>query len=72
MVMVRAHSVLAGDDAQPPAILVHGAENSGRVGTFWEDELVRRGWSSHAIDLRGHGTSVPADWLEKNGPRGES
>ena len=42
-------------------ILVHGAANSGRVWTFWQDELARHGWSSHAIDLRGHGTSAAAD-----------
>jgi pimeloyl-ACP methyl ester carboxylesterase len=59
--MLRAHSVLAGDDARSPVILVHGAANSGRVWTFWQEDLARRGWSSHAIDLRGHGASVPAE-----------
>jgi pimeloyl-ACP methyl ester carboxylesterase len=61
MVILRAHSVLAGGDARPPVILVHGAANSARVWTFWQEELARRGWSSHAIDLRGHGTSAPTD-----------
>jgi pimeloyl-ACP methyl ester carboxylesterase len=42
-------------------ILVHGAANSGRVWTFWQVELARHGWSSHAIDLRGHGASAAAD-----------
>jgi pimeloyl-ACP methyl ester carboxylesterase len=32
-----------------------------RSATFWQDELARRGWSSHAIDLRGHGHSEPID-----------
>lgn len=61
MVMLRALSLLADDEARAPVILVHGAANSGRVWTFWQDELARRGWSSHAIDLRGHGPSALAE-----------
>src|SRR5499433_4097979 len=61
MVAVRAHSLLTNSDTRPPVILVHGAANSGRVWTFWQGELARRGWSSHAIDLRGHGTGAPAE-----------
>jgi pimeloyl-ACP methyl ester carboxylesterase len=61
MPTLSAHTLLAGGDQQPPLILVHGAANSGRVWSFWQDELARRGWSSHAIDLRGHGASGAAD-----------
>jgi len=57
----RAHTLLVGGDDRPPVILVHGAANSGCVRTFWRDELARHGWSSHAIDLRGHGASAAAD-----------
>src|SRR3989442_15845499 len=61
MPTLRVQSLLVGDDERPPLILVHGASNSARVWTFWQDELTRRGWSSHALDLRGHGTSAPVD-----------
>jgi len=61
MVILRAHSSVVEGDARPPVILVHGAANSGGVWTFWQDELARRGWSSHAIDLRGHGASAVAE-----------
>ena len=61
MVIVETHRSLADSPARPPLILVHGAANSGRVWTFWQDELARRGWSSHAIDLRGHGTRAAAE-----------
>jgi pimeloyl-ACP methyl ester carboxylesterase len=58
---LRAHTLLVDGDAHPPVILVHGAANSARVWTFWQEELARRGWSSHAIDLRGHGASAAAE-----------
>ena len=45
----------------PPLILVHGAANSASVWTFWQRELAAHGWSSYAIDLRGHGRSDPLD-----------
>src|SRR5262249_28012767 len=60
MVALRAHSLLANTNARPPVILVHGAANSARVWAFWQGELASRGWSSHAIDLPGHGASAPA------------
>jgi pimeloyl-ACP methyl ester carboxylesterase len=61
MPTLRAHTLLVGGADRPPVILVHGAANSGHVWTFWQDELACHGWSSHAIDLRGHGTSAAAD-----------
>jgi pimeloyl-ACP methyl ester carboxylesterase len=42
-------------------VLVHGAANSAAVWIFWQEELCRRGWSSHALDLRGHGLSAATD-----------
>ena len=46
---------------RPPVILVHGAANSAVVWTFWQQELAAQGWSSYALDLRGHGRSAPRD-----------
>ena len=43
---------------RPPVLLVHGAANSSVVWQFWQPALARRGWSSYAVDLRGHGRSV--------------
>ena len=45
----------------PPIVLIHGAANSAKVWTFWQQELAALGWTSHAIDLRGHGQSHPFD-----------
>jgi len=61
MPKLTVRSVLVVGEEQPPLILVHGAANSARVWTFWQDELARRGWSSHALDLRGHGQSAAVD-----------
>lgn len=58
---LRVHSLLVGGEERPPLILVHGAANSARVWAFWQHELARRGWPSHALDLRGHGQSAPVD-----------
>ncbi len=40
-----------------PILLVHGAANSSSVWRYWQESLARLGWSSHALDLRGHGWS---------------
>ena len=48
-------------DDRAPVIMVHGAANSAKVWTFWQEELAAHGWASHAIDLRGHGASSPMD-----------
>ena len=42
---------------RPPLVLVHGAANSSGVWRFWQQALAERGWTSHAVDLRGHGDS---------------
>ncbi len=59
MPTLRIHSTLATDNGRPPLILIHGAANSASVWRFWQEALVARGWSSHALDLRGHGRSDP-------------
>ena len=43
----------------PPLVLIHGAANSAKVWVYWQRELTAHGWTSHAIDLRGHGRSRP-------------
>jgi pimeloyl-ACP methyl ester carboxylesterase len=59
--VLAVHALLAGPAARPPIILVHGAANSSLVWRFWQPALADRGWSSWALDLRGHGTSPAAD-----------
>jgi pimeloyl-ACP methyl ester carboxylesterase len=61
MSRLRAHTLVVWDGGRPPLILVHGAANSARVWSFWQGELARLGWSSHAVDLRGHGASAAVD-----------
>src|SRR3954452_6817312 len=51
----------ARDAGRPPVILVHGAANSAAVWTYWSTALAADGWPTYAIDLRGHGASVPID-----------
>ena len=47
---------------RPPLLLVHGAANSAAVWRSWQEELARRGWSTYAVDLRGHRkSSAPVD-----------
>ena len=52
---------LAANTDRSPIILVHGAANSSSVWTFWEQELIANGWSTHAINLRGHGAVAGVD-----------
>ena len=55
-------TMLAPTDSDRPAILlIHGAANSAAVWAFWQQELAAHGWSSYALDLRGHGKSPPVD-----------
>ena len=56
--MVAVHSISSlASSGRPPLLLVHGAANSSAVWRFWQQALAERGWSSHAVDLRGHGAS---------------
>ena len=49
------------DTDHAPLVLIHGAANSAKVWTVWQQELAEHGWASHAIELRGHGQSPPFD-----------
>jgi pimeloyl-ACP methyl ester carboxylesterase len=60
-VKLHVRTLLADDETRPPILLVHGAANSAAVWTYWQAALAARGWSTHALDLRGHGGSEPVD-----------
>ena len=49
------------NNSRPPVILVHGAANSSSVWKFWRQELTTHGWTSYAINLRGHGDGDSTD-----------
>jgi len=51
----------SGPIRRPVIVFVHGATNSARVWDLWQREVAAGGWSSHAVDLRGHGASPVAD-----------
>jgi pimeloyl-ACP methyl ester carboxylesterase len=60
--MLAVSAILPDSDTdRSPVILLHGAANSAHVWTFWQRDLATHGWSSYAIDLRGHGRSDPRD-----------
>ena len=52
---------MASPSDRPPLLLVHGAANSSRVWVFWRQALERRGWTTLALDLRGHGERAVPD-----------
>lgn len=63
--MLAVSAVLSDEHVErPPLLLVHGSANSAAVWTFWQRELAAHGWSSYAIDLRGHGKSGPTSLSE--------
>ncbi len=51
----------ATHEHRPPLLLIHGSANSASVWTLWHQELATHGWSSYALDLRGHGRSPTVD-----------
>lgn len=60
--MALAVRGLVPEGARPtPIVLVHGAANSSPQWHYWQPALAEAGWASYALDLRGHGGSVPAD-----------
>ena len=59
--MLSVRAILAPGSSRPPIVLVHGAANSGSVWRFWQADLASQGWSSWALDLRGHGDSPASD-----------
>lgn len=42
-------------------MLVHGAATSAAIWRFWQPALAEQGWSSYALDLRGHGDGQATD-----------
>ena len=48
----------AGGQPGRAIVLVHGAANSAGVWRFWQTALARHGWTTHAVDLRGHGADA--------------
>jgi pimeloyl-ACP methyl ester carboxylesterase len=62
--VLAVSAVVVPRSPRPPVVLVHGAANSAAVWRFWQPALADRGWSSWAVDLRGHGRSAPADLAE--------
>ena len=60
--MIAVSSMYPDQDTDhAPLVLIHGAANSAKVWTVWQQELAEHGWASHAIELRGHGQSPPFD-----------
>jgi alpha/beta hydrolase fold len=57
MLKLKVHSTLVDSEGRSPIILINGAANSAHVWRFWQEDLAARGWSSYALDLRGHGES---------------
>ena len=47
--------------ARSHCLLIHGAASTSLIWGYWQRELALRGWSSVALDLRGHGRSAPVD-----------
>jgi len=54
-------ALAAGGGSRPPIVLVHGAANSSGVWTHWQTALADLGWTSYALDLRGHGACGAVD-----------
>lgn len=46
---------------RPPVVLLHGSANAAAVWSLWQPRLAAHGWSSYALDLRGHGRSPAVD-----------
>jgi pimeloyl-ACP methyl ester carboxylesterase len=59
--LVELKSVAGYLNTRQHVILVHGAANSSAVWRFWREELALRGWTTHAVDLRGHGAGLSVD-----------
>lgn len=62
MPTIAVHAkIVATMPARPPLVLIHGAANSAIVWTYWQDRFAEAGWTSFAVDLRGHGQSESTD-----------
>lgn len=58
---LHLRSLVAKRGHRRPVLLIHGAANSARVWVYWQQQLADAGWTSHALDLRGHGESAPVE-----------
>src|SRR3990170_2424957 len=46
---------------KPPLLMVHGALTGSWLWSSYAGYLAERGWEAHALNLRGHFTSEPAE-----------
>ena len=53
----RIAADVAGDPADPPAVLLHGGGQTRHSWGTTLGALAARGWRAYAVDLRGHGES---------------
>lgn len=51
----------ATESSRPHIVLTPGSFATSLIWIFWQEELAKLGWTSHASDLRGHGHSTPMD-----------
>ena len=53
------------DQSRPPLLFVHGARHAAWCWEPWLDLAAERGWSAHAVSLRGHGGSEGHERLRR-------
>lgn len=58
---LQVYETLAAPARSNPVLLIHGAVSSAPIWRRWQELLAEGGWSSVALDLRGHGASDPVD-----------
>lgn len=58
---LQVYKTVAARARPNPVLLVHGAVSSAPIWRRWQALLAEGGWSSTALDLRGHGASDPVD-----------
>jgi pimeloyl-ACP methyl ester carboxylesterase len=60
-VLLQVYETVAEHPRPNSVLLVHGAVSSAPIWRRWQILLAEGGWSSVAVDLRGHGASEPVD-----------
>lgn len=58
---LQVYEVVAARPRPNPVLLIHGSVSSAPIWGRWQAMLAKGGWSSTALDLRGHGASDPVD-----------